>query len=280
MLRRYLFLAIAIFSIFNFVACDKVEHQGTDPDRILPSIDWVAMNIGGNPWGLNYSPEKTYYTGNYPVSSSTATQGCQIATESMPGKISVLNDREYIIEVKCLDPQPNGILRVIGNYENPRYDCQNYDYFLDNENDNPNDDPGLDFTYGSIHEQTRFFHQDNSYTAYGDDFINYEFGYGFGDYATGFPYFIDDGTQSETNGIFDRVAGDNIWTSYSFRLSDLKSSYRNFKSPDEVQDLIVRSYYDQSKARMCNWRLVFYAEDTTHFGVQGILPDMWFEITD
>jgi hypothetical protein len=279
MLRRYLFLAIAIFSIINFVACDKVAHQGTDPDKVLPSIQWVSMNIGGDPWGLSYTPEKTYYWGNYPISSCNASQGCQVATKDLPGKISVINDREYIIEVKCYDPQVNGIARVIGNYENPRYDCQNFDYFLDNENDNTNDDTGLAYTFGSIHENPAFFHQDGQYAAYGDDYINYEFGYGFGEHGKGFTYFVDDGSKSESE-TYDNVAGDNVWTSYSNKLGDERSSYRNFKSPDEIQYLIVRSYYSQDKAKMCNWKLVFYAEDTTHFGVQGLLPELWFEITD
>ena len=63
-------------------------------------------------------------------------------------------------------------------------------------------------------------------------------------------------------------------------LSNETSPYRNFKSPDETQDLIVRSYYDPEKGINCNWRLYFLIEDTSNFALQGALPDIWLEITD
>jgi len=282
MIGRNIILILTLFSLIVFWGCERYTHQGTDPDKVLPQVEWIAMHVGGDPWGLQYTPQKTFYWGNFPVSSCDSTEGCSITMESMPGKISIVNDRNYVIEVKCFDPQSNGIKRVIGNYENPRYHCLNFDYYLDNKDDNPNDDPGLGFTAGSIHEMPFFFREDERYTAYGDDYLDYEFGYGLGnDARQGFSDFHDDGIDASTEQTsYDEIAGDNIWTSYLDKLSNRSSTYRNFNSFDEIQYLIVRSYYDESKGKMCNWRLFFYAEDTTNFSIQGILPDLWLEITE
>lgn len=279
MVKRYIVFLLTLFPLISFWGCEKISHQGSDPDEAIPSVEWTAIHMGGDPWGLNYTPDKTYYWGNYPVSACKAKQGCQKITEFFPGKISIKDDREFVLEVKCNDSY--GISRVIGNYENPRYQCDNYDYYLDNGNDNPNDDPGLSFTFGSIHENAYFFFQDNRWTPYGDDFRNYEFGFGLSTRhsGSGFSYFNDNGIPSNEVD-FDRVAGDNIWTSYLPYLSNEKSTYRNFKSPDEIQYLIVRSYYDQDKSKMCNWRLFFFAENNKHFGIQGVLPELWLEITE
>jgi hypothetical protein len=279
MLRRNLILILTVLPLFYFWGCENNAHQGTDPDKVLPRIEWVAMHVGGDPWGISkYTPQKTYYWGSYPVSSCESTDGCVEVSESFPGKISVSKDKNFVIEVKCFDPQPNGIMRVVGNFENPRLLCNNYDYYLDNGNDNPHDDDGLSFNAGSIHERPYFFHQDGRYDAFGNDYIDYEFGYGIGSLTTGFSGFQDNGDQ--TTPFYDKVAGDSIWTSYLNELTNETSPYRNFKSFDEIQYKIVRSYFDSSKGKMCNWRLFFFAEDTSNFGVQGVLPDLWLEITD
>ena len=280
MYKRYLILILTIFPLISFLGCESIVPDGTDPDKVLPSIEWTAMHVGGDPWGISYTPKKTFYWGNYPVSSCNATEGCFKTSESFPGEISINNDKDFLIEVKCHDPEAHGIATVIGNYENPRYHCENFDYYLDNGNENPWDDPGFAYTHGSIHEPPVFFQASKWANYYEDDFLDFEFGFGFGNETEGFSYFVDDGLKPSTESSYDAVAGDNIWSSYLSYFGKSESEIRNGNNPEEPQYLTIRSYYDSKRGMMCNWRLNFFAEDKSTYAMQGELPEIWLEVTE